>query len=113
MPSIKAKLELEVVGYGVLAQKQVGLGETEYLVQRIQVANATTDSALSFGGVTTADVFYIASDQQITYKLSGGATAATLDANGLHLLYGTAVTACTVTNASGSTANLVYAVAGA
>ena len=77
------------------------------------VVTATTDGAIALGSITTADIFYISSDQAITYKLNGSATAVTLDANCHHIYMGTAITALTVTNASGSTAYLDILFAGA
>lgn len=90
------------------------LSETEVVwYEDYPVATATTDGEISLGSITTADVFYIYSDQQITYKLNGADTACTLDAGRFHLHWGDAVTALTITNASGSTAYLKILFAGA
>ena len=87
---------------------------TERTRQEIAIATASTDTAVNFGGVTTADVVVIYSDQAITvnYQLNTG-TDITIDANRPHVLMGTAMTALFVSNASGSTANIVIDLYGA
>ena len=84
---------------------------SEYIIQQLEVATGTTDGAVSFGGVTTADLIWITSDQDISYKLSGGSSLP-VDANKFSLLYGIAATSITVTNASGATAIVRIGVAG-
>ena len=87
---------------------------TEYTLQEIVIATASTDTAINFGGVTTADVVYIKSDQTITINIdSNTGTDITLDANKPLLLTGTAITALYVSNASGSSANITIALWGA
>jgi len=77
-----------------------------------EVADETTDESVDLGGITTVDVFAITSDYQITYKLNGSATAITLDAKKSHVLFGTSITAITISNASGSTASVQILIAG-
>jgi len=77
-----------------------------------EVATGTTDGAISLGPVTTATVVYVKSDQTVTVKHNASATAITITANGFILLFNTSVTALTVTNASGSTANMKIYFAG-
>lgn len=77
------------------------------------VADGTSNSAIAFGPVTTADLLYISSDQQITLKQVSGDTAITIDAGGFVILWGTSATAYIISNASGSTATIHYIVAGA
>lgn len=87
---------------------------TEHTRQEIVVATATTDAALNFGGVTTADVFFLKSDQAITLNLQADSgTDITVDANKPVVLTGTAITAAYVSNASGSSANIVFEIWGA
>ncbi len=87
---------------------------TESTRQEIAIANAASDTQLAFGGVTTADLLYIKSDQAISINLdSSSGTDITIDANKPVLLTGTAATAAYVSNASGSTANILYYIWGA
>ena len=83
-------------------------------MQEIVVANAASDSALNFGGVTTADIFYLKSDQALTLNVQAAAgTDIPIDANKPFILAGTAVTGAWVSNASGSDANVVFKIWGA
>ena len=85
----------------------------EALWQEIEVADAASDSQLSFGGVATVDVLYLISDQALTYNInSSSGTDLTLDANKPLFMAGTSVTALYVSNASGSTANVKYGIWG-
>ena len=93
--------------------KLIGTTATVYTQGYRQVADGTSNSAIAFGPVTTADILYIESDQQITLKQVSGDTAITIDAGGFVLLWGTSATAYIISNASGSTANVTYIIAGA
>lgn len=84
--------------------------ESTYL--ELEVVTGTVDGAVSFGGVTTADMVYVESDQNISFKLSGGSDSIAVDANKFSLLYGTSATSLTISNSSGSTANVIFFVAG-
>lgn len=86
---------------------------TEATVQRIAVATGTSNQSIDFGGVTTADIVYIKSDQGITYKVNGGSDSNTLDAGKPVIYAGTAVTGLTVSNSSGATANILIILIGA
>lgn len=87
---------------------------TESTWQEIVVATATTDAALNFGGVTTADVFYLKSDQAITLNLQADSgTDIPVDANKPVFISGTAITAAYVSNSSGSSANIKFGIWGA
>ena len=77
-------------------------------------ATGTTDTALSMGDVTTADVVYIKSDKALTLNINvNTGTDIPLDANQPFFMGGTAITALYISNASGSTANVTYFLAGA
>jgi hypothetical protein len=114
MPVVKASVTLEDVGKAFFS-KQFSLVEDESVLLEYEVATATTaqDIPISFTtGIAAVDVMLITSTYAITYFLNGSATAITLDANGVHLLCGTNITAMTVTNASGSTAVIKIYLAG-
>lgn len=114
MSVARLKLEIQVDGQTLYSLNQT-TAETEMGWQAYQIATATTDQAIAFNlstGITTIDILYMASDQALTYKINGSATACTLDANGVVVLWGTAITALTVSNASGSTANFKILIGG-
>lgn len=67
-----------------------------------EVANGATDQAISLGGLTTAQVVYIASDQTVSFKINGSIAIVAKQV----FLIGAAVTSLSVSNASGSQANL-------
>jgi hypothetical protein len=106
MPVARWSLQLEDEDFPPICEPG-SLSYTESTVQKIQVGTGTSDSSISFGGVTTAQVFYITSDYAVSYKLNGGTTSHTVTANGHHMLIGAAITAVTISNASGSTANVL------
>jgi hypothetical protein len=86
---------------------------TDYTWQELVVTTATTDQAFNFGGVTTASVLYVKSDQAITLNLnSNTGTDISVLANKPFVLSGTAITAAYVSNASGSSANISFGVWG-
>lgn len=78
-------------------------GFDEQFSQYMEVADAVTDQAVSLGPLTTAQLVLILSDKTVSFKLNGSVTA--LACTSL-LLTNAAVTAITVTNASGATASL-------
>jgi hypothetical protein len=87
---------------------------TEYTMQEFVVANGSSDSSVSFGGVTTADIVYLKSDQALTVNInSSSGTNITLDANKPLISVGTAVTAMYLSNASGTDANVLFKIWGA
>ena len=115
MPILKVKLEVEEIGRGMVWSTEQTLSETETGWQEYNLVTATTDQAIPFTlstGITTIDVLLITSDITISYKANGNAVATTLDANCVHLLWGTSITAFLVTNASGSTAHVKILIGG-
>jgi len=115
MPILTLKLEVEEVGRGIVYSKVQSLAENEVGWQEYQVTTGTSDQDIAFNltnGITTIDLMLISSDQTISYEINGADTTITLDANCVHALWGTNITALTVTNASGSTANLKILIAG-
>lgn len=84
---------------------------TEVTSNRIVIADGASDEALSFVGVSSGKLFYFKSDQAVSIKLNGSSSALSITANQPALLPAT-VTACTVSNSSGTAANVDYGVAG-
>lgn len=78
------------------------LGYSEYAQHSLIIANGASDQAINFGGVVTARIALLTSDQTITFKLNGGAAIQ----GRLFLLQEAALTALSVSNASGKDANL-------
>ncbi len=78
--------------------------------QTIQILDAVTDQSINLGGVATTEVFLLETDQEITIKLNGSSDAITIDS---FIALGGTVTALTISNASGSTANVTIKAGGA
>jgi len=115
MSTIRMKLELEQVGYGIMFSKSLSLSEDEIGWQSYEVATATADQAIAFNlttGVAAIDIVLITSDYQISYRQAVTDTAITLDAGCVHVLWGTDISALLLTNASGSTALVKIFIAG-
>ena len=80
-----------------------------------EVATAVTDQAMPIStttGIATITAFYIFSTQTITIRQVAGDTGEQVTANSPYLVTGTSRTALLVSNASGSTANILLAVWG-
>ena len=77
-----------------------------------EVANGVTTSSIFPANITTIDVLYFESSQVVTIFQNGSVTAVPIDANGIEILVGTAITALTITNASGNTANITVIAGG-
>ena len=110
---VKTTISMELVGQGPIYSKTHSISEAEGVWHELQLATGSTDSSVNFGGVTTGDIVLLSSDQTISWRCNVVDTAITLDANRVHLLVGTAVTAILLSNSSGSTANVKVLVAGA
>lgn len=109
---VKLTVSLEVPGQGAIYSKSHTVSEDEGTYQELILASGSVDSAVSFGGVTTGDILFLTSDQSISWRQSLTDTAIALDANRVHVLCGTDVTAVYLTNLSGSDANVRIMVAG-
>ena len=105
MPVPKVKLALSE-GRMQLVGFESSRAVDEWGWDEFEVANGVTDSSILPPNITTIDVLYIASDQAVTYEHNGADTTITLDAGGFALFFGTSMTALTITNASGNTANI-------
>lgn len=89
-----------------------GLAVDEYNTRRYEVADSTSDESINFAGLTTATAVLLRSDQTVSFKINGGDTAIQLTANGLFVLFNTSITSLTISNSSGSTANVTVVLAG-
>ena len=115
MSIVHANLILEEIGRFAIPGIDKILSEVETGYVSFEVATGTSNSAFPIStvtGITTIAVFYIESDQTISWKQSSGDTACTVTANGFQLLFNTSMTAILLSNASGSTANVKIYVAG-
>jgi len=74
-----------------------------------EVANGAVDQVINLGPLTTVEILALSSDQSITLKINGSVTA--VGVKGL-LVWGGNITALTVSNASGSQANIEMAMVG-
>ena len=117
MPVVaRLRIELEEVGGGVIDSRSVTAAFDESgRMSLYEVATAVTDQAIPIStttGVATIQAFYIYSDQTITIRQVAGDTGEQVTANRPYLVFGTSRTALLVSNASGSTANILLWVAG-
>lgn len=78
------------------------------------VADGSTDSQLSVSGVSTITGFFLRSDQNISLKLgaTGSNAAFTVSAGIPVSMLGVSLSRISVSNSSGYTANIEYAVVG-
>lgn len=93
---------------------------TELIERRIAIPNGTSDLAIGFtgsDGMTTIKALQIITDQPISVKINGGDTGIpighTAGESATLLLDATAITALSVSNASGATANVYFSMPGA
>jgi len=115
MAVVKMTLTLEDIGNGIIYSKAHSVAADETAWQTYELATGTTDQAIPFTlstGVTTIDVVLIESSQAISWRQAAADTAVALDANRVHVLFGTNLTALLLSNASGSTAIVKVYIAG-
>ena len=105
-----------VVKYTMTIDNETYDGEIAYTnktEQQLQLATASTDTSISFGGVTTATVLVLKSDQALTLNVnSASGTDIAVAADRPQVFLGGSLTAAYVSNASGSTANITMVVYG-
>lgn len=82
-----------------------------------EVATAITEQsilALGTQGLTTITALLITSNQNVsvTYGAAASNAPVNLDANGVHCMSGTSITALAISNSSGVTALITYFIAG-
>ncbi len=85
--------------------------------RQFELANGASNLTVELGDVTTGEVFYLRSNQSVTYRLNGSTLdiPLTIDVTlsyAFALFFGTAITALTMSNASGSTATIRFGIAG-
>lgn len=126
--SIYAELTFQILSALTSAKKQLGFQRTEDVTTTttrtditeemsgtLEIADATVDQAIQFGGVTAGKVLYLESDQELTFKFNGGSDVLKLTPTSgqkAKFMWEGEFTSLTVSNASGQTALLTYFVAG-
>lgn len=92
----------------ILFAKSITKWSGPFTVPVLTGVTAQAVVAIGTQGLTTVQVILITSDQDLTITYNGGSQPLPLNANGVHLLAGTSLTAIAITNASGLTALLSY-----
>ena len=88
------------------------LTNDEYTIQRIAIADATSDQAIDFGGISSATFIAIVTDQTISFKLNGTSNLAITAKSAAPTVLNTdSITSLYVSNSSGSTANVTIIIA--
>lgn len=105
MPVATVELVLGEIGVN-LRNLSLTVASDEWGWDEFDVANGVTDSSIFPQNITTIDVLYLESNQDVTWEHNGADTVITLDAGKFALLFGTSITALTITNASGNTAKI-------
>ena len=105
MPVAVAKISIGQVGIELRSQ-DLTVAADEWGWDEFEVATGVTASSIFPPNITTIDVLYFESSQVVTIFQNSSATADSIDANGVLLKFGTSVTALTITNASGNTAQI-------
>ena len=75
-------------------------------MEKFEIANGASDTDIFPSQITTVDFLVLRSDQAITIKQNSSSTDVTVDAKKPLLITGGNLTALTISNASGSTANI-------
>jgi hypothetical protein len=100
-----------IIGNKISDSGSVSYTETTW--QELVVATGSTDTALNFGGITTAELIYLKSNQELTLNInSNSGTNITIKANKPFSMTGTSVTAAYVSNSSGTDANVAFRIWG-
>jgi hypothetical protein len=102
---------LEVID-GVVVNLTFSNSVDEWSYRQYEVADETEDETINLTGIAAVDIFYIESDQAVTIKINGSSDSITIDANAPYLTMGTNITAATISNESGSTADVKIFIAG-
>jgi hypothetical protein len=68
----------------------------------IQIADSTTDQAINFNNISTPEYLLLLSDQQVSIKINGSSAILTKKL----YLEGTSLSSLSVSNSSGSVANI-------
>lgn len=102
------------IAIGSSVSEFANVAYTESTFQELVLANGASDTSISFGGITTADILFLKSDQALTLNLQANSgTDIPIDANKPFMMAGTAITAAYLSNASGTDANVIFKIWGA
>jgi len=107
MPVATVQLVFGEIGVN-LRNLSDSIAADEWGWDEFEVANGVTDSDIFPQNITTITVFYLESDQDVTWEPDGADKRVPLDASKFAFLFGTSMTALTISNASGSTAKLKF-----
>ncbi len=105
MPIAIVQLTLGEIGTN-LRNLSLSVAADEWGWDEFEVATGVTADDIFPQNITTIDVLFIESSQDVTVFKNSSATADPVDGDGVLLQFGTAITALTITNASGSTAKI-------
>ena len=117
--AVKAEIALRD-RYGTIGPLRVShnIAQTEWVGPfTTQVTTGTTEQsllALGTQGLTTITALFLTSDQNIsvTYGTAASNAPVDLNANGVHCMSGTSLTAVAISNSSGNTALITYFICG-
>ncbi len=85
----------EFMGVVRTLNETISIDESVYY-PRYEIAEDASDESIGLGPITTVSVLVISSDYQVTYKLNSSSDSITLNAGGVHVLMGSAITAISV-----------------
>lgn len=102
----KAGSSVDLAQAAFLASDQ---GRDEVTEQYLSIATGVTAQVLSLGAITTVSELLLISSVTVSIKINGSLTAL---AGKVFLLSGAAITSLTISNASGSTAQVQLVLAG-
>lgn len=120
--SATIKLAIDSTLAQLLASRSISVTESdaseieEATIHHMEVADATVDSAVNLGGLTTCKQLFIIADRQVSVKINGGDTGVpighTATEGGSLCLPATSITSLSISNASGATANVDFIMSG-
>lgn len=99
----------------IIAASLVGaqLNYTESATKTLLVTQADGVVTVSFDAIASADILYVGTDQPISVKMNGSATAITLAAGGYILIYKGSMTSMTVQATTSNSATISMVLLGA
>ncbi len=105
MPIAAVQLVLGEIGTN-LRNLSLSVAADEWCWDEFEVDNGASDSDIFPQNITTINILYLESSKAVTWEADGADTRITLNAGKFALLFGTSITALTISNASGSTSNI-------
>lgn len=96
----------ETVFDKIIEEDSTNLTNNEYTAQQILIADGETDLSINMCGISSATFLAIITDQALTYKYNGAGSAIPASATGMTILNTSGLTSLTISNASGTAANV-------